>query len=92
MDENGAPQTVINGAFYLDGSKANFKVTEPSNIANSAVSSNIWSFNLEDDQGTIGAAFEFVPTAPCNFMSAPPRITSFFSSNSFVMSPGNFHK
>ena len=84
MSEIGLP--IINMNWFVNGNPANqLVVARPFNIDGTTTSNNIWTFQLQNDQSTIGAGT--ITLGPC-IQGTVYTITVSFSTKSFIVGVG----
>ena len=83
MAEIGLP--TINMEWFVNGNIALLTLSSIFNVDNSSVVGNIWSFQLKDDQGNIGAGV--IQLGSC-VQGIVQKVTVKFSSTSFLVGSG----
>eukprot|EP00475_Leptophrys_vorax_P012873 TRINITY_DN19245_c0_g1_i1.p1 TRINITY_DN19245_c0_g1~~TRINITY_DN19245_c0_g1_i1.p1 ORF type:complete len:493 (-),score=135.20 TRINITY_DN19245_c0_g1_i1:53-1531(-) len=83
MAETGLP--TIKLSWFVDGAAATATLTSAFNVANVASSGNVVSFDLMDDQPSIGGTFA---VGTCTSGQTQPTITVAMSSSTFIVGQG----
>jgi len=79
MTATGLPKIYF--SWYINGAPANVAFTNPLGVKYNCTTGNVASFDLTNNQPTIGGTFALTPASPCTVGQTPPAITVAMLSN-----------